>query len=103
MKINTDAAIGKDGWIGIGAVMQDEGGHIVTSLMTKVRGLLNVFHGEVIAIKENLHLIQEVNLENIIIQSDARTVSNALANSGQEESETTLNIRHIQSYVRGLS
>lgn len=59
--------------------MRDEGGHIVAALIVKVRGLLEAFHCEVLAIKESLQLIQEVKPKKIIIELDAKAVINALS------------------------
>lgn len=82
--------------------MLDEEGHLVAVLMAKVRGLPDAFYGEVQAIKEWLHLIQEVRPEKIIIELDAITLTNALINNREGESEVAFNVKHIQSFIQTL-
>lgn len=46
IKVNTDATIGIDESIGIGAALRDEEGSIVAVLMANIQGISCVFYGK---------------------------------------------------------
>lgn len=99
MKANTDAAMGPDGMIGIGAVVRDEGGHIVAILMANFQEISNAFYGEVKAINECLVLIRTIELSNIILEMDLSEAVKKILARPTGESESVLIVRHIQGHL----
>lgn len=82
--------------------MRDARGIVIATLMAKCTGLPEAFHDELIAIKDSLHLIQEVKPEKVVIESNSSMLVNVLRKYGNEESEPALNIKYIQDYLQGL-
>jgi ribonuclease HI len=78
-KANWDVAINKDqGRVGIGVIIRDEKGWVVTAMCRTRQGLLEPTTGEAFGAFQAAQFIMEMGLHNIILKGDAKQIVDAI-------------------------
>ena len=99
LKANTDGAtFENDGGLGIGVVIRDHNGNFIAGRSCRTQGNFSAEVIEALAIQEGCHLAQELDLHNIIIESDAQVIVQAIQ-EGHCEGPC---IGHILFHIREL-
>lgn len=107
VKLNSDAAIlTSPGRVGVGAVVRDHQGAIITAISSIVPGAFNPLYGEAIALREALRWCQQFRFQNLIVELDNQTLVNALAGEGgswcSEFRGLIFDCLHLGSMIQGL-
>ncbi|XP_057249030.1 uncharacterized protein LOC104883940 [Beta vulgaris subsp. vulgaris] len=80
IKLNTDAYLGEEGWIGLGIVARDCQGKVCFSAVRRTRACWPAAIAECKAIYMAARMAKAHGLANIIIESDSQVVTNRLTN-----------------------
>lgn len=78
MKLNTNASVGEEGWIGLGVVACDSAGRVAFSVVRRVRAFWPPKVTECKAIHVAVRLAKAHGLVNVIIESDSQVVTTRL-------------------------
>lgn len=82
VKINVDAALSRDGFVGTGAVIRDSAGHFVRARVSRVAGNWQPREAEALSLKEALSWVKELNYDYCVFESDSKQLVDAC--NGQE-------------------
>ncbi|XP_073017925.1 uncharacterized protein [Primulina eburnea] len=84
-RLEVDAAINEDtGNYSIGGAVRDHAGHLLIAFGRKISKPLSVVHGEMVAIREGLRVIQERELKIHEITTDSLLAVQAVANPAED-------------------
>ncbi|XP_048494767.1 uncharacterized protein LOC125494918 [Beta vulgaris subsp. vulgaris] len=78
-KINVDASLAVDGWIGLGVIVRDAQGTVLFAAVRRVRAHWSAEIAEAKAIEMALRLGQRYGLKEVIVESDCQTVVSRLS------------------------
>ncbi|KAK6122303.1 hypothetical protein DH2020_043923 [Rehmannia glutinosa] len=78
IKLNTDASIIPGTGMGIGAVLRDSEGHIVTSLTRFYPEEMAIEVAEAIACREGVYLARNLGIQNLIAEMDSLIIFNKI-------------------------
>ena len=92
------ATFENDDGLGIGVVIRDHNGRFIAGRSCRTQGNFSAEVIEAFAIQEGCHLAQELDLHNIIIESDTQVIVQAIQ-EGQWEGPC---IGHILFHIREL-
>lgn len=96
IKINTDAALNQSGRIGLAAIARDHTRMVISAEINCVYGPLNAFFAESAAALMGTRLLQGGKYDNIILESDALQVVQALHSTTLGRSEAAMLIQDIK-------
>lgn len=88
MKLNTNAAIGNNGWVSLAAVLRVHEGNIRAAMAFACTTQLDLFHAEYLAFYDGLKWLRRFSSNRLHIELDAMNVVGALL-SGREMSSST--------------
>lgn len=78
LKINTDASVGKSGFVGIGFLIRDHYGKVIGAGIDRIMGNVGVECAEALAIRGGLKFALELSIDRLVIESDSKRVIDAL-------------------------
>ncbi|XP_021746413.1 uncharacterized protein LOC110712260 [Chenopodium quinoa] len=71
VKVNVDAAISEDGWVGLGAIARDDRGRVLFSAVSRSRAWWEPLVAECKAALFGIKKAREKNMGNIILEADS--------------------------------
>lgn len=77
IKINLDAAIFPEGFIGVGIVIRDSHGDFVRAICSHIEGAWQPRDAEALSLKEALSSAKSLNLHHCIFETDSKTLVEA--------------------------
>ncbi|XP_073138172.1 uncharacterized protein [Henckelia pumila] len=103
LKCNVDAAIFNDPpRMGFGCLVRDEHGSVVAASHGCIFGISDPTLAKALSIREALSWLKELNLSNLIVESDALLVIQALKNKASDISSLDLIVEDCKSLVSDL-
>ena len=78
-KINVDASLAEDGWVGLGAIARDDEGRVVFTATRKVRARWAPEVAEAKGLEWGVRLCRRFGLQHIILESDCQSVITRLS------------------------
>ncbi|XP_048495895.1 uncharacterized protein LOC125495272 [Beta vulgaris subsp. vulgaris] len=79
IKLNVDASLIVEGWVGLSAVARDSGGSVLFSAIRRVRSYWSAEIAEAKAIEMAIRLGKRYALQAVIVESDCQVVINRLS------------------------
>lgn len=79
IKVNVDASLVVDGWVGLGVLARDSVGEVLFPTTRRVRTHWSAEVAEAKGIEMVVRLRRRYELQNVIIESDCQTVINRLS------------------------
>ena len=102
-KCNVDAAVfSHDNCIGIGCIVRDEDGRMVTAKNSKVCGDVNSATAEAISCRKALSWLKYLGFNKVIIESNAQVVVQAMLSAKEVFSYFGFVIEDCKSFVKDL-
>ncbi|KAL2893314.1 hypothetical protein RDABS01_009223 [Bienertia sinuspersici] len=79
LKINTDASLAVEGWVGLGAVVRDSRGVVVAAAVRRVRAWWPAEVAEAKAVLMAVKLARDLGLKEVIMESDSQVLIHRLS------------------------
>ena len=95
IKLNVDASLAIEGWVGLGTVSRDSSGKVLTRRM---RAHWSVEVAEAKAIEMDVRLGKRFGLQNVIVKLDCQTMISRLSKDAIFLSNLDLVLHNILSY-----
>lgn len=84
LKLNTDVAMGKDGKVGLGAMLRDCEGDVLAALCEPWQGACEVDTGEALAVKQGIKVAMEAGFRQFEVETDSLRICQALRKRKKE-------------------
>ena len=103
VKINADASLAVDGWIGLGVVARDSGGNVLLAASRRVRPHWSVEVAEAKALEMAVHLGTRYGFHHLIVESDCQAVIKRLSKHAVYLSDLDIVLHNILFLSSSLS
>ena len=97
VKLNVDASLAVEGWIGLGVVARDSTGHVLFAATRRVRAHWSAEISEAKAIEMAVRLGRRFGLRDILVESDCQTIVHRLSKNAIFLADLDLVLHNILS------
>ncbi|XP_074378029.1 uncharacterized protein LOC141719551 [Apium graveolens] len=84
VKVNVDATIFQNGFIGVGCVLRDTHGQFLGARCKRVEGAWRPREAEAIGLKEAMSWVKRMNITHCVFETDSKSVANACNDTSGE-------------------